>query len=83
MYNHRNGKWCNTETTSMEGDKHITVATRDIHPGEQIYITYNFCRGCIGRRRGYGTGGEWSLGITSCDAKRSIFFYPNVDLHLL
>lgn len=61
MYNHRNGKWLNTETKSIEGVKHITVATRDIHPGEQIYITYNLCRGCVGRRHFYGTGGKYEI----------------------
>lgn len=58
MYNHRNGKWLNTETTVKEGEKHVTKATRKIEAGEQVYISYNMCKGCSGRRHYYGTGGE-------------------------
>jgi hypothetical protein len=61
MYNHRNGHWLNTKTISEEGAKHITIATRDIQEGEQIYVSYNLCLGCGGRRQFYGTGGECHL----------------------
>lgn len=57
-YNHRNGNWTNTETTIEFGDYHETKATRAIEAGEQIYITYNQCKECHGRRVGYGTAGK-------------------------
>lgn len=56
MFNHRNGNWTNTETVVEEGIQHVTVATRDIRKGEQIYISYNMCEGCSGRTHEYGTG---------------------------
>jgi hypothetical protein len=59
MYNHRNGKYLNTEVTTYEGEKHVTVAARDIQPGEQIHNSYNKCKECGGRRVGYGTAGKW------------------------
>jgi hypothetical protein len=55
-FNHRNGKY-----TSAQSDRtrqyHVTSATRTVHPGEEIYISYNLCDDCGGRRdRGeYGT----------------------------
>eukprot|EP00934_Nitzschia_sp_Nitz4_P001216 Nitzschia sp. Nitz4//scaffold98_size77359//36815//46705//NITZ4_005549-RA/size77359-processed-gene-0.17-mRNA-1//1//CDS//3329560760//1216//frame0 len=55
MYNHRNGKYLNTECTQYEDSKHITVASRDIAPGEQIHNSYNLCKECGGRAEGYGT----------------------------
>jgi hypothetical protein len=58
-YNHRNGKWTNTETNIEWGEYHETKATRAIEAGEQIYITYNQCNNCFGRQIGYGTAGEW------------------------
>lgn len=57
LYNHRNGKYLNTDVTIMEDEKQVTVATRDIQPGEQIYNSFNQCAGCEGRRVGYGTAG--------------------------
>jgi hypothetical protein len=58
FYNHRNGKWLNTQTVSVEGKHHITKATRTIEPGEQLYISYNRCNECEGRDFGYGTAGK-------------------------
>jgi hypothetical protein len=61
FYNHRNGKWLNTQTVTVEGTNHITKATRTIEPGEELYISYNMCNECAGRRFGYGTAGKFSL----------------------
>ena len=58
FYNHRNGKWTNTETRTIENKHHITTATRTIEEGEQIYISYNMCKECSGRTSGYGTAGK-------------------------
>lgn len=58
MYNHRNGEYLNTEYTTYENEKHVTIASRDIQAGEQIHNSYNQCRECTGRHVGYGTGGE-------------------------
>jgi hypothetical protein len=58
MYNHRNGKWMNTETYIEEGEKHESRALRSIEPGEQLYISYNMCRDCGGRTVGYGSAGK-------------------------
>ena len=57
MYNHRNGKYLNTEVTLYEREKHVTIASRDILPGEQIHNSYNQCQDCGGRRYGYGAAG--------------------------
>jgi hypothetical protein len=59
FYNHRNGKWLNTQTVTTEGTHHITKATRTIEPGEELYISYNMCNECAGRRFGYGTAGKF------------------------
>lgn len=53
--NHRNGNWTNTNTEIDVGHYHTTTATRNIEPGEQIYISYNMCEECGGRSHGYGT----------------------------
>mmetsp|Transcript_11670 Transcript_11670/g.24673 ORF Transcript_11670/g.24673 Transcript_11670/m.24673 type:complete len:1268 (-) Transcript_11670:237-4040(-) len=53
--NHRNGNWTNADTEIERGEFHHTTATRTISPGEQIYISYNFCEECGGRKTGYGT----------------------------
>ena len=58
FYNHRNGKWLNTETSMVEDKHHITKASRMIEAGEQIYISYNMCKECEGRKDGYGTAGK-------------------------
>jgi hypothetical protein len=58
FYNHRNGKWLNTRTKTVVGTHHITKATRTIEPGTQLYISYNMCTECGGRRSGYGTAGK-------------------------
>lgn len=57
MYNHRNGKYHNTVCTTHHGEKHVTVASRDILPGEQIHNSYNRCKECGGRKVGYGAAG--------------------------
>lgn len=59
MYNHRNGKYHNTKCTTTEGKHHLTEASRDIQPGEQIHNSYNKCKECGGRKIGYGTAGEY------------------------
>jgi len=53
--NHRNGNWTNTITEIEPGEYHKTSATKTIEAGEQIYISYNMCEECGGRRSGYGT----------------------------
>lgn len=53
--NHRNGNWTNTNTEIDVGHYHTTTATKNIEPGEQIYISYNMCEECGGRAHGYGT----------------------------
>lgn len=57
--NHRNGNWTNTITEIEVEEYHITTATKTINPGEQIYISYNMCEECGGRRSGYGTAGTF------------------------
>jgi hypothetical protein len=59
FYNHRNGKWLNAQAETVEGTHHITKATRTIEPGEQLYLSYNMCNDCAGRRFGYGTAGKF------------------------
>jgi Spermine/spermidine synthase domain/SET domain len=54
-YNHRNGKWTNTKTVETEGVAHETTAIKTIEKGEEIYISYNFCEECGGRKKFYGT----------------------------
>jgi hypothetical protein len=58
FYNHRNGKWLNAGAEIVKGTHHITKATRTIEPGTQLYISYNMCTECGGRRSGYGTAGK-------------------------
>jgi hypothetical protein len=54
-YNHRNGNWTNTRTIEVEGKHHETAAIKRIEEGSEIYISYNFCEECGGRRNFYGT----------------------------
>ena len=54
-YNHRNGNWTNTRTIEVEGTHHETTTVKKIEQGEEIYITYNFCEECGGRRNFYGS----------------------------
>jgi hypothetical protein len=55
-YNHRNGNWTSTDTKIKIGHYHETTATRTIEAGEEIFLSYNLCRHCGGRRHDYGTG---------------------------
>lgn len=55
-YNHRNGNYTSTDTTIKIGKYHETVATRTIEAGEEIYLSYNLCKHCGGRKMDYGTG---------------------------
>ncbi|KAG7346581.1 spermine synthase [Nitzschia inconspicua] len=55
-YNHRNGKYTSTDTTIKVGNYHETVATRTIEAGEEIFLSYNLCKHCGGRKMDYGTG---------------------------
>jgi hypothetical protein len=58
MYNHRNGEWYNTKTSTIE-EKHSQVrARRTIEAGEQLYNSYNFCDECDLRSDNYGTPGK-------------------------
>ena len=55
LYNHRNGKYHNTEITYQKGKAHTTRASKTIQKGEQIYNSYNRCTECGGRADAYGT----------------------------
>ena len=68
LFNHRNGAWLNTMTQTMEGQHQITTATKTIEKGEQIYISYNQCKECQGRRFGYGTAGKHPTRRTICNS---------------
>ena len=49
MINHRNGKWFNTDSTSVHRGNDITVfTTREVQAGEQLYLSYNECIDCEG-----------------------------------
>ena len=61
-YNHRNTDrfhgvgYMNARTVTTHGQYHQTFASRDIPSGEQIFISYNMCEQCGGRREyGFGT----------------------------
>ncbi|CAJ1959647.1 unnamed protein product [Cylindrotheca closterium] len=54
FYNHRNGKYHNTEIRWEHESPHVTKASRAIQKGEQIFNSYNFCAECEGRRSHYG-----------------------------
>jgi hypothetical protein len=60
-YNHRNGNWTNTHTDIQWGRRHVTTAIRDIEVGDEIYISYNMCPNCGGRRFHYGTAGRFAF----------------------
>ena len=55
LYNHRNGKYCNTKVRNKEFRTHELWASRTIEAGEQIHNSYNLCAECLGRYVGYGT----------------------------
>ena len=59
MYRHRNGKYLNTVTESMEDDKLVISASRDIQPGEPIHTSFNACSNCSERSIAYGTAGTF------------------------
>jgi len=61
LYNHRNGAYLNTETTTYENEYVEVKASRLIEPGEQIHNTYNMCKECRGRWMNYGTPGKYLL----------------------
>jgi len=53
---HRNGKWLNTDSSSVHENTPVKVfASRMIEAGEEIYTSYNMCRDCGGRVTSYGT----------------------------
>lgn len=53
---HRNGKWLNTDSSSVHENTPVKVfASRMIEAGEEIYTSYNMCRDCGGRATSYGT----------------------------
>jgi hypothetical protein len=61
-YNHRNvdnhndKRYMNARTQTTDEQFHQTFAQRDIQKGEQIFISYNMCEQCGGRRDyGFGT----------------------------
>ena len=48
MFNHRNGKWFNVDSSSAHSGEDIVVfASRDVKKGEQLYLSYNECADCI------------------------------------
>lgn len=55
LYNHRNPP--NAVAQSSPGIKHTVTALGDIKKGEQIFLSYNMCPECGGRREDYGTPG--------------------------
>jgi len=57
MMSHRNGKWLNTESSSVHDETtDITVkAKRPIYTGGEIYTSYNMCEDCGNRAYDYGT----------------------------
>ena len=55
-YNHRNGNWTSLDSEIKIGEYHQTAATRTIEAGEEIYLSYNLCNQCGGRKHDYGTG---------------------------
>ncbi len=56
MMSHRNGWRMNTRSSPVHEDGAVTVsARRDIHPGEEMYTTYNLCEDCGARYHSYGT----------------------------
>lgn len=57
MSSHRNGLWTNVDSTSVDNFADVLVrSSREIEAGEELYITYNFCKECNLRRTNYGTG---------------------------
>jgi hypothetical protein len=61
LYNHRNGKYHNTDMRWDRDEPHETKASRNIKKGEQIYNSYNLCEECEARTHEYGAGGKASL----------------------
>jgi|UniRef100_A0A8J9RY90 spermidine synthase len=57
MVSHRNGRWLNTQSNSVQDGGPVSVtASRKIQAGEELYSTYNFCTDCDARAHWYGTG---------------------------
>ena len=49
MFNHRNGKWHNLDSTKVSSGEDVVVfASRNVEKGEQLYLSYNECADCIG-----------------------------------
>jgi len=55
MANHRNGRWLNTQHTTLYFERFEQSASRTIEAGEQIYNSYNMCNECGGRKNVYHT----------------------------
>jgi len=57
MMSHRNGKWLNTESSSVhdESTDIVVKARRPIESGGEIYSSYNMCEDCTNRYLTYGT----------------------------
>ena len=55
MFNHRNGVYLNTDGHLTKGQHHILKASRTIHKGEEIFLSYNQCTDCWNRYNTYGT----------------------------
>ena len=59
MVNHRNGHWLNTYGENIDrndsNEPLALYALRDIKAGEEIYISYNMCEGCVENEDEYGT----------------------------
>ena len=55
MINHRNGPHLNTVHNVEGGVRFELLTSRPVRGGEQLYNSYNRCRGCGGRKYAYGT----------------------------
>mmetsp|Transcript_28396 Transcript_28396/g.64957 ORF Transcript_28396/g.64957 Transcript_28396/m.64957 type:complete len:412 (-) Transcript_28396:307-1542(-) len=55
MFNHRNGKWYNTEHVIREGKDFSIITNRKVEAGEQLYASYNQCNACQNRIDNFGT----------------------------
>jgi hypothetical protein len=80
---HRNGEHTNAHHTPIEHGPEEGVrvyASRDLEPGEEVLITYNFCEECRNRRLEYGTPELFrDYGFVEHLPQRWVFFFKNHD----
>lgn len=55
MFNHRNGKWHNTDYWLKPGQKFDMATSRRVEAGEQLHISYNWCARCGDWKDRFGT----------------------------